>query len=272
MILYGRYRRPGSWSWAGRRGLPEGSWPFTIVELIRFRQVGCEGSGQMLRVRSAVMDPDAVSTPHRFAGNERLRANPRPGVMKSWGCPWFPFVVELLRESAAKFLRSARVSRPRRLTDRRSPDDAPTVGDGGRRGRAGQETVPEPAWRRQPQVASMGQSDPLPRTGVMKRKKPVPEGPAQTMASPQAVAAFRVQASSLCETDFSTPQPRTPHGQQSVRRQRFGVSPPGLGTVGDDCSFLARGPRHQPTICLPIRVLAERREITLHASRSTPHA
>jgi len=28
-----------------------------------------------------------------------------------------------------------------------------------------------------------------------KRKKPVPEGPAQTMASPQAVAAFRVQAS-----------------------------------------------------------------------------
>jgi len=22
--------------------------------------------------------------------------------MKSWGCPWFPFVLELLRESAAK--------------------------------------------------------------------------------------------------------------------------------------------------------------------------
>src|SRR5271157_4766825 len=66
--------------------------------------------------------------------------------------------------------------------------------------------------------------------------------------------------------------PRTPHGQGSVRRQRFGVVPPGLGRAGDDCSFLARGLRHQPTICLPIRVLAERREITLHASRSTPHA
>ena len=70
--------------------------------MVGFRQVGCEGSGQVLRVRSAAMDPDAVSTPHRFSGDERLRANPRPGVMKSWGCPWFPFVLELLREAAAK--------------------------------------------------------------------------------------------------------------------------------------------------------------------------
>src|SRR5208337_4843028 len=35
----------------------------------------------------------------------------------------------------------------------------------------------------------------FPRLGSSKMKKPVPEGPAQTMASPQAVAAFRVQAS-----------------------------------------------------------------------------
>jgi len=62
-------------------------------------------------------------------------------------------------------LRSALVSRPRRSTDLRSPGDAPPVGkNGGRGGWAGQETVPEPAWRRQPQVAAMGQSDPLPRT------------------------------------------------------------------------------------------------------------
>jgi len=27
---------------------------------------------------------------------------PRPGAMKSWGCPSFPFVLELFRESAAK--------------------------------------------------------------------------------------------------------------------------------------------------------------------------
>jgi hypothetical protein len=110
-------------------------------------------------------------------------------------------------------LRSARDSRPRRSTDRRSPGDAPTIGDGGRRGRAGQETVPEPAWRRQPQATAMGQSDPL---------------------------------------------PRTPHGQGSVCRQRFGVNPPGLGRVGDECSFLAWSLRHQAPTCRPIRVLVAR--------------
>ena len=61
--------------------------------------------------------------------------------------------------------------------------------------------------------------------------------------------------------------PRTPHGQGNGSRQRFGVVPPGLGRVGDECSFPAWGLRDQPTICLPIRVLAEPREITLHASR-----
>jgi hypothetical protein len=108
---------------------------------------------------------------------------------------------------------SARVSRPRRLADRGSPGDAPTVGDGGRRGRAGQETVPEPARRRQPQVTALGQSDHL---------------------------------------------PRTPHGQGTVRRQRFGVDPPGLGRVGDECSFPAWGLRHHAKTCRPIRVLVAR--------------
>jgi len=46
--------------------------------------------------------------------------------------------------------RSARVCRPRRSADRRSPGDAPTIGTRetcGQRGRAGQETLPEPARR-----------------------------------------------------------------------------------------------------------------------------
>jgi len=43
-------------------------------------------------------------------------------------------------------VRSARASRPRRSADRGFPGDAPMVGDGGRRGRAGQETVPEPVF------------------------------------------------------------------------------------------------------------------------------
>ena len=45
----------------------------------------------------------------------------------------------------ANLFRTARVSRPRRSVDRGSPGDAPTVGDCGRRGRAGQETLPEPS-------------------------------------------------------------------------------------------------------------------------------
>ena len=35
----------------------------------------------------------------------------------------------------------------------------------------------------------------------------------------------------------SDPLPRTPHGQWSVRRQRFGVNPPGLGRVGTNAPF-----------------------------------
>ncbi len=116
----------------------------------------------------------------------------------------------------ANSVRSARASRPRRSADRGSPGDEPTGGDWetcGRGGRAGQDTVPEPAWRRQPQVAAMGQSDAL---------------------------------------------PRTPHRQGSVSRQRFSVKPRGLGRVGDECSFLTWGLRHQTTARRPIRVLVAR--------------
>src|SRR5271157_5358609 len=52
----------------------------------------------------------------RIGSIERRVGSPRPthssgtcsqgqgtsGEMKSWGCPWFPFVLELLREAAAK--------------------------------------------------------------------------------------------------------------------------------------------------------------------------
>src|SRR5208282_1960613 len=50
----------------------------------------------------------------------------------------------------------------------------------------------------------------------------------------------------------------TSDGRESVRRQRFGVVPPLLGTVGDERSFLAWGPRHQAPTCRPIRVLVAR--------------
>ncbi len=39
--------------------------------------------------------------------------------------------------------------------------------------------------------------------------------------------------------------PDTPHRQWSASRQRLGVNPPGLGSVGNECSFLAWGLRHQ---------------------------
>jgi hypothetical protein len=80
------------------------------------------------------------------------------------------FIVQLSDREISRFSQrflavskmfTAVVSRPRRSTDRRFPDGASTVGDGGRKGRAGEETVPEPAWRRQLKVAAMGQSDPL---------------------------------------------------------------------------------------------------------------
>jgi len=67
---------PESGFWAGRRRLPEGCRPLGIVELVRFHQVGCEGSGQVLRVRSAAMDPDAVSTPHLARKKLITRSDP----------------------------------------------------------------------------------------------------------------------------------------------------------------------------------------------------
>ena len=51
--------------------------------------------------------------------------------------------------------------------------------------------------------------------------------------------------------------PHTPHGQGNGSRQRFGVVPPGLGRVGDECSFPAWGLRHQTIACRLIRVLAD---------------
>src|SRR5271157_4080265 len=47
------------------------------------------------------------------------------------------------------------------------------------------------------------------------RKKPVPEGPAQTMASPQAVAAFRVQA--LERSRFAVGRLPAAYGDWSAR-------------------------------------------------------
>ncbi len=106
---------------------------------------------------------------------------------------------------AANLFRSARVSRLR--ADGRGLEDGRSQRTGG----AGDHCPNQSsrylveaaqrrqigAWRRQPQVTAIGQSDPL---------------------------------------------PSTPPGQWSVRRQRFGVNPPGLGRVRDECSFVAWGP------------------------------
>ena len=68
--------------------------------------------------------------------------------------------------------------------------------------------------------------------------------------------------------------PRTPHGQGNGSRQRFGVVPPGLGRVGDECSFPAWGLRHQTIACRLIRVLADlehpMNEIAARRRRPTP--
>ncbi len=110
--------------------------------------------------------------------------------MKSWGFPWFPFVPELLHEAAAKSpspplakggYRGVPMARQHGT---RQPAPGLRDGDDHRRGawsdkasgtgrrrwlrsqflsQAAQERQIV-ARRRQPQVASMGQSDPLPRT------------------------------------------------------------------------------------------------------------
>ena len=54
-----------------------------------------------------------------------------------------------------------------------------------------------------------------PQTGMLQRKKPVPEGPAQTMALPQAVAAFWVQA--LERSRFAVGRLPAAYGDWSAR-------------------------------------------------------
>src|SRR5271157_202703 len=45
-------------------------------------------------------EPRSPATPHRKKSPPSWA--PEVGEMKSWGCPWFPFVLESLREAAAK--------------------------------------------------------------------------------------------------------------------------------------------------------------------------
>jgi len=129
-----------------------------------------------LAVRANRLERGTFLHPHRPPGkkNERTPDRPphpanlaicRPRTCATLACCDVGLVRPLIPTAfVANLFRSARGSRPCRSADRGSPGDAPTVGDCGRRGRAGQETLPEPAWRRQPQVTAMGQSDPLPRT------------------------------------------------------------------------------------------------------------
>jgi len=94
----------------------------------------------------------------------------------------------------------------------RQERDAPTVEDWetfGRRGRAVQETTARTSFYK------TNSSPDLDGRLVEKRKKPVPEGPAQTMASPQAIAAFRVQA--LERSRFAVGRLPAAYGDWSAR-------------------------------------------------------
>ena len=67
----------------------------------------------------------------------------------------------------------------------------------------------------------------------------------------------------------SDPLPCTPHGRWSVRRQRFGVNPPGLGSVEDECSFLAWGLRTRLQHAAPFGSWLQGPEVNLQWGHTT---
>jgi len=103
---------------------------------------------------------------------------------------------------------------------RRSPDPVlrPTVGLQVTRRRSG---TGSPAVAEEPQVTAMATITVLSRA-----------------AQRRQIGAWSRQPH-VTAMGQSDPLPRTPHGQWTVSRQRFGVNPPGLGRVGHKRSFLA---------------------------------
>jgi hypothetical protein len=163
--------------------------------------------------------------------------------MKSWGCPWFPFVLELFRESAAKSPSPLAKGEYRGVSNGPAAWHAPA-------------SPRSPRWRRSPAwgVGRGAWSDKASGHGCPRWLR------SQLLARAalwRQIVARRRQPR-VTAMGQSDPLTRTQHGQGSVRRQRFGVDPPGLGRVGDECSFLAWGLRHQDPICRPIRVLVAR--------------
>jgi len=101
---------------------------------------------------------------------------------------------------------------------------------------------------------SGGRSEP---GGASPRSPRWPRSQPLSPAAQRRIGAWRGQRQ-VTVMGQSDPLPRTPNGQWSVRRQRFGVDPPGLGRVGGECCFLTGSLRHQAPTCRPIRVLVAR--------------
>jgi hypothetical protein len=104
--------------------------------------------------------------------------------------------------------------------------------------------------------------------GVSPRSPRWPRSQPLSRAAQRRIGAWRRQPQVTVMATIRSP---ASYPTRAIERQSSEVwcRPPGLGRAGDDRSFLAWSLRHQPSICLPIRVLAEPREITLHASRPT---
>ena len=169
--------------------------------------------------------------------------------MKSWGCPWFPFVRELLREAAAKS--------PCPLTYEGGIQSLSPLAKGGYRGvpMARQHDTRRPApGRRDGHDHWRGAwSDKASGTG---HRDCLDHSPS---LEPRSGGGSKPGGASPRSPRWEKPIPcLVPHGQGSVPRQRFGVNPPGLGRVGDKCFIAARGLRDQAPTCRPIRVLVAR--------------
>src|SRR5271157_839305 len=142
--------------------------------------------------------------------------------MKSWGCPWFPFVLELLREAAAKSpcpltKEGYRGFPMARQHDRRQPAPGRRDGHDHRRG----------AVRPLARLTAMASI-----TAPLSSRTVAADRSLEAPAPGHRDGAIR--------SPVSYPTRATERPSSEVWCQRAG-----LGRVGGECSFLAWGLRHQ---------------------------